>query len=62
MTVSVALHQLQLIQNSDQTAICFIKSNCSTGQKFEQTAVENQSQVMKVQGDIIKHSYNFIRH
>ena len=38
LTVSVALHQLQLIQNSDQIAICFIKPNCSTGQKFKQTA------------------------
>ena len=37
LTVSVAIHQLQLIQNFDPIAICFIKSNCSTGQKFEQT-------------------------
>ena len=36
LTVSVALKQLQLIKKSDQIAICFIKSNCSTGQKFEQ--------------------------
>ena len=61
LTVNVALHQLQLIQNFDQIAICFIKSNCSTGQKFEPTAVENHSQVMKVQGDKIKHTYNPIR-
>jgi len=36
LTVSVALHQLQFIQNFDQIAICFIKSNCSTGQNIEQ--------------------------
>ena len=36
LTVSVALRQLQLIQNFDQIAICFIKPNCSTGQNIEQ--------------------------
>ena len=61
LTVRVAIHQLQLIQNSDQIAICFIKSNCSTGQKFELTAAENHGQGVKVQGDKIKHTYNPIR-
>lgn len=37
LTVCVALRLLQLIQNSDQIAICLIKPKCSIGQKFEQT-------------------------
>ena len=55
----LSMHQLQFIQNFDQIAICFIKSNCSTGQKFEPTAVENHSQVMKVQGDKITYLQSY---
>ena len=36
LTVSVAIQQLQLIQNFDQIAICFTKQNCTTGQNIEQ--------------------------